>query len=134
LGPIYDGLKWGKSTNTRNPAGIFPAKNRNRQFGWENSPTKFGHVPADFSRFFPGFMFFLTKRFTIGLYGPWCRSVQDFPVPFSTLAPLKGRLKGQEQVRAEAEEEWWSQEKGASDGVRCERHQLKLLLLFIELE
>jgi hypothetical protein len=37
-------------------------------------------------------------------------------------APLEGRLQGQEQVRAEAEEEWWSQEEGASDGGRGERH------------
>jgi hypothetical protein len=48
-------------------------------------------------------------------------------------APLEGRLQGQEQVRAEAEEGWWSQE-GASDGGQGERHRLKLLLLFIELE
>jgi hypothetical protein len=49
-------------------------------------------------------------------------------------ARLEGRLKGKEQVRAEAEEEWWPQEEGASDGGRCERHRLKLLLLFIELK
>jgi hypothetical protein len=47
--------------------------------------------------------------------------------------PLEGRLLGQEQVRLEAEEGWCSQE-GASDGGRGERHRLKLLLLFIELE
>jgi hypothetical protein len=41
------------------------------------------------------------------------------------------QLQGQEQVQAEVEKEWWSQE-GASDGGRCERHRLKLLLLFIE--
>jgi hypothetical protein len=35
-------------------------------------------------------------------------------------APLKGRLQGQEQVRVEAEEEWWPQEEGASDGGWCE--------------
>jgi hypothetical protein len=49
-------------------------------------------------------------------------------------ALLGGRLQGQEQVRAEAEEEWWSQEEGASDGGWCERHRLKFLLLFIELK
>jgi hypothetical protein len=40
--------------------------------------------------------------------------------------------KGKKQVRAVAKEEWWSQE-GAGDGCRCKRHQLKLLLLFIDL-
>jgi predicted ATP-dependent serine protease len=39
-----------------------------------------------------------------------------------------------DQVRAEAEEEWLSQKEGASDGGRCERHLLELLLLFIELK
>jgi hypothetical protein len=34
----------------------------------------------------------------------------------------------------EAQEEWWSQEEGVSNGARCERHRLKLLLLFIELK
>jgi hypothetical protein len=29
---------------------------------------------------------------------------------------------------------WWSQEEGAGDGCRCNRHRLKLLLLFIELK
>jgi hypothetical protein len=49
-------------------------------------------------------------------------------------APLEGQLQGQEQVRADAEEEWWPQAERASDGGRCERHRLKLLLLFIELK
>jgi hypothetical protein len=49
-------------------------------------------------------------------------------------APLEGRLQGQEQVRAEAKEEWRSQEEGASDGGRCKRHQLKLQLLFTKLK
>jgi hypothetical protein len=49
-------------------------------------------------------------------------------------APLEGQLQGQEQFQAEAELEWWSQEEGASDGGRCERHRLKLLLLFIVLK
>jgi hypothetical protein len=40
----------------------------------------------------------------------------------------------EEQVRAEVEEEWWSQEEGAGDGCRSERHRLELLLLFIELK
>jgi hypothetical protein len=39
-----------------------------------------------------------------------------------------------EQVRAEAKEDWWSQEEGASNYGWCERHRLKLLLLFIELK
>jgi hypothetical protein len=42
--------------------------------------------------------------------------------------------KGQEQVRAEVNEEWWSQEEGVGDGCWCKRHRLKLLLLFIELK
>jgi hypothetical protein len=49
-------------------------------------------------------------------------------------APLKGRLQGQEQVRAEAKEEWWSQEEGASDGGWCEGHRLELLVHFINLK
>jgi hypothetical protein len=49
-------------------------------------------------------------------------------------APLKGRLQVQEHVRAEAEEEWWSQEEEASDGGRCKRHRLELLLHFVELK
>jgi hypothetical protein len=61
-------------------------------------------------------------------------TVTQAPFEDRPQAPLKGRLQGQEQVRAEAEEEWWSQEEGASDGGRCERHRLKFLLLFIELK
>jgi hypothetical protein len=49
-------------------------------------------------------------------------------------ALLGGRLQGQEQVRAEAKEERRSQEKGAGNGGQCERHRLKLLLLFIKLK
>jgi hypothetical protein len=43
------------------------------------------------------------------------------PLEDGPQAPLEGRLQGQEQVRAGAEEERWSQE-GESDGGRCERH------------
>jgi hypothetical protein len=35
-------------------------------------------------------------------------------------ALLEAQLQGQEQVRAEAKKEWWSEEEGASDGGRCE--------------
>jgi hypothetical protein len=49
-------------------------------------------------------------------------------------APLEGRLQGKEQVRAEAKEEWWSQEEGAGDGCWRKRHRLKVMLLFIKLK
>jgi hypothetical protein len=46
----------------------------------------------------------------------------------------RDNYKGKNKSEQEAKEEWWSQEEGASDGGRCKRHQLKLLLLFIELK
>jgi hypothetical protein len=67
------------------PGRIFPVQNRNRQFGWEKSPTDFAPVPADFSWFFPRFLIFLTKRSAVGFHGSRCRTGRDFPVPFSSL-------------------------------------------------
>jgi hypothetical protein len=79
----------------------------------------------------------------------WCGKhrhfIADFPEAMEVKPEHKHRPRAyhkhrsrewwsQEQVRAEAKEEWWSQEEGAGDGSRCERHRLKLLLLFIELK
>jgi hypothetical protein len=41
----------------------------------------------------------------------------------------KGKNKSEWRPR-----KWWSQEERASDGGRCKRHRLKLLILFIKLK
>ena len=70
----------------RNTDGNFPVKYGNRRYGQESPLTASAPVPAVFSRVFSCFLFFLSIRYTIGLYGIRCRSGRDFPVPFSTLA------------------------------------------------
>jgi hypothetical protein len=64
---------------------------------------------------------------------PWRSSPSTSTVRGPTTSTARVMTKEQEQVRAEAKEECWSEEE-AGDGCRCKRHRLKLLLLFIELK